>query len=316
MIFRAVAIGLVALSVWLLESHSVVLWTELVAGKWPGWGWALLARPDQGWGFAVLPELLNLLAWGMTARVGASWLPRSGWTLLGVLTTLVVATAPLAQVSQPLLAELAAPVAIETARVQEARAAVASLERDKGAYRRAGATGHLRETETALGDARADLDALLRAAEAAAAVRALRGRTAGLLAMQAIVILLAVIAIPLGMRIAVRGRLAAGTICAEIPPGKGVVNMAEYRRSGRVTQETIRDPVRDGPNPPANSAELPEPASEAARRAVRAYAKRHGLRYQSEVAEAIGEAASTLSEFVNGKTTGERRAKIMEALRG
>lgn len=311
MIPRILALLALPLAVWLLESHSIVLWTDLVTGAWPGWGWALLARPDQGWGFAILPELLNLLAWGMAARAGAGWLPRSGWTLLGVATTVVVAVAPLAQVSKPVLAALTAPAVAETARIEQARSAVASLERDKDTYRRAGATGHLRDTQAALARARDNLDALLQAAEAAAGARALRGRDAGLLAMQAVVILLAILAVPLGMRLAVRGR-ADGVRVSR--PGKAAVNARVIDFPERRAERQAQAAIREAPKPAPNSPESPEAASGAERRAVRQYAKRHGLQYQSEVAKAIGEAASTLSEFVNGKTTGQRRAEIMEAL--
>lgn len=72
---------------------------------------------------------------------------------------------------------------------------------------------------------------------------------------------------------------------------------------------------RDPAPPPKNRGPARPPAESTEKAAIRAYAQRHGLSSQAAVAQALGEPASTLSEYANGKADPGQAARIWKALR-
>ena len=102
-----------ALAVLVLQTHAIQGWTMALTGQWPGWGWALLTAPADGWALALLPEVANLLAWWRAART-RGW-ARGGWSALAVLALALVVAAPLYTITAPALDSLAGAHAVRGA---------------------------------------------------------------------------------------------------------------------------------------------------------------------------------------------------------
>jgi len=177
------------------------------------------------------------------------------------------------------------------------RAEIAQMERTAETYR---ADWRLRERLPALRDelraARARLADLLAQREAAAERVRLDWRRWLVIGLQLAAILVAQLAAVLAIN-----RLFAS--------GPRTRERASELRS-RADGVTVREHAELFANAPEQPAEIPrEPAPEPRSRAndtdpkqaLRAYARRHGLRTQRQVADHLGVAPSTLSEWANGK---------------
>lgn len=88
------------LGILLLQHHGIVFWTTMIA-EWPGWGLTLLAHPWDGWGLSVGLEVVNLWSW-------PRW-RRPAWLVIAAVTTVLLVAGPLYQVSFPLAQSLLSP---------------------------------------------------------------------------------------------------------------------------------------------------------------------------------------------------------------
>ncbi len=146
---------ILALSVVILQYHSMKFWTLAVTAAPPAWDLFMFLRPWDGWGIAVALELCALWGWSQSGR---------GWAVLAVTASLLLVSGPLYQVSDPLVRELAGAVQTEIhtgPRITNRRAEISGLEQDARIFRRQGATGNLRKTRLEIRTARNNLDGLL-----------------------------------------------------------------------------------------------------------------------------------------------------------
>lgn len=310
---------IVAGGVGLLQWHSIQFW-QAMTGEVSGVGFSIVLEAISLWlWFRVVP-------WPTDWRDPRQWFrtaPAVGVRLLAILTTCVLLSGPLYQVSAPLIRE-----------GESLSNAAASVEMWKGIVEQAKTN-----SRDKIGWGSVMLDAARQATTLGAAPDAAKASTNW--QRIAVVVLQSFALVIIQWSVV----LAIGTLAQEPPRPIARIRIdppmpkpepaPEPEPEPEPAAPGIAEPTPDSPNPPWRAPELtPTPESTAPvvrvyrgpantrpttetpeRRAVEAYRRHHGFEKYSEVARDIQEHKSTLSEFINGRLQGRIHARIHDKLR-